>query len=119
MVHLSFFIGKLPRAIARSDVHHCRRHYFCIAGFACLVQEEVDERALQLCTFAFVYGESGTGNLNAQVKVYQVIFLGQFPVGQGIFGQFGFHAAHLLYHIVVGTDAFGHTVIGNVGDGVK
>ncbi len=119
MVHLSFFIGKLPRTIAGSSVHHCRRHNFRIARFACFVQEEVDEGALQLCAFTFIYRESRACNLNAQVEINQVIFLGQFPVGQGIFGKFGFHASHFLHHIVVGAYAFGHAIVGNVGNGVK
>ena len=65
-------VGILPGKTSRTIWMRC--------ASGTLVQEEVDERALQLCTFAFVYGESGTGNLNAQVKVYPVIFLGQFPV---------------------------------------
>ena len=119
MIHLPFLVRQLSRAVAGSGVHHCGRHYFRIAGFACFVQEEVDECALQLCAFAFVYGEAGTGNLDTQVKVYQVIFLGQFPVGQGVFGQLGFHTTYFLYYIVVGTYAFRHAVVGNVGDGIK
>ena len=99
MVHLTFFIGQLACSVTGSSIDHCRRHYFRIARLACLVQEEVDECALQLCAFAFVYGEAGTGNLDTQVKVYQVVFLGQFPVWKRIFGKFGFHTAHFFHHI--------------------
>ena len=119
MVHLTLLVGQLARAVAGSGVHHGRRHNLRVARFACFVQEEVDEGALQLCAFALIDGEAGTGNLHAQVEVYQVILLGKFPVGQGIFGQFGFHAAHLLHYVVVGTHAFGHAVVGHVGDGVE
>lgn len=38
--------------------------------------------------------EARTRDFNTQVKVYQIVFLGQFPVWKRIFGKFGFHAAH-------------------------
>ena len=119
MVHLSFLVGQLAGAVARSGVHHCGGHHFRVARSACLVEEEVDEGALQAGTLAFVYGEACAGNLHTQVEVDDVILLGQFPVGQGVFGQFGLHAAHLYHEVVFGRSAFGHFVVGNVGDGVE
>lgn len=94
MIHLTLFVGQLACSVTGSAIDHCRRHYFRIARFACLVQEEVDERTLELCAFSFIYRKARTRDFNTQVKVYQVVFLGQFPVWKRIFGKLGFHTAH-------------------------
>ena len=119
MIHLPFFVGQLACTIAGGSVNHRGRHYLGIAGFARFVQEEVDKCTLKLCAFAFVYGKTCTCNLNTQVEVYQVVFLGQFPVGKCVFGKFGFHAAHFLHHVVIGAYAFGYTVVRDIGDCIK
>ena len=119
MIHLTFFVGQLACTVTGSGINHRRRHYLGIAGFACFVQEEVDKRALKLCAFAFVHGKTCACNLNAQVKVYQVVLLGQFPMGERVFGKFGLHAAHFLYHVVVGAYAFGYAVVRNIGDCIQ
>ncbi len=119
MIHLTFFVGQLACAIARGGIDHRRRHNFYVSGFAGFVEEEVDERALQLCAFAFVDGESGTCDLHSEVEVDQVVFLSQLPVRQCVGRKFGFHASHFLYYVVVGAYAFGHFVIRNVRDGIE
>ena len=65
MVHLSFLIGQLACSVTGSCIYHCRRHDFQIASLAGFVQEEVDQCALQLCTFSFVNRESGSCDLYA------------------------------------------------------
>ena len=119
VVHLALLVGQLACAVARSSVHHRGRHHFRVAGGACLVQEEVNQCALQSCALAFVDGEARAGDFHAQVEVDDVILLGQFPVGQGVLGQGCLHAAHLDYEVVFGAVAFGHFVVGYVGDGVE
>ena len=57
--------------------------------------------------------------LTPRSEVDDVVLLGQFPVGQGVFGQFGFHAAHLYHEVVFGGSAFGHFVVRHIGDGVE
>ncbi len=119
MVHLSLLVGQLAGAVARGGVDHRGRHHFHVARGTGLVEEEVDEGALQAGTLALVDGEARAGNLHAQVEVDDVILLGQFPVGQGVFGQGRLHATHLDHEVVLGAVAFGHFVVGHVGDGVE
>ena len=119
MIHLTLFVGQLACSVTGSGIDHCRRHYFRIARFACLVQEEVDERTLELCAFSFIYRKARTRDFNTQVKVYQIVFLGQFPVWKRIFGKFGFHAAHFFNHIVVGAYTFGYAVVRNIGNCIE
>ena len=69
MIHLSFFVGKLSCAITGSGIDYCRRHDFCVSGFACFVQEEVDQGTLQLGTFSFVYREACTCNLYTKIEI--------------------------------------------------
>ena len=74
---------------------------------------------MQAGTFAFIDGEACAGDFHAQVEVDDVILLRQFPVGQGVLGKLGFHTAHLHHEVVLGRSAFGHFVVGHVGDGVE
>ena len=74
---------------------------------------------MQAGTLAFIDGETCAGDFHAQVEVDDVILLRQFPVGQGVLGQLGFHTAHLHHEVVLGRSAFGHFVVGHVGDGVE
>ena len=119
MIHLPFLVGELTGAIARSGVHHRRRHDFRIAGIACLVEEEVNQRALQAGTPSFVNREACARYLHTQVEVYQVVFLSQLPVRQGILRQLSLHAAHLFHHIVCGSCALRHFFIRDIGDGIE
>ena len=74
MIHLTFLIRQLTCPVAGSSIDNDWRHYLRIAGFARLVEEEVDECALQARSLSDVDGETGTGDLNAEIEVYQVIF---------------------------------------------
>ena len=89
VVHLPLLVGELSRTEARSLVDHDRRLDFEIAGFGVAVEEVVDQRPLQACALALVDGESGTREFYAQIEVDDVVFAGQLPVGQRVFGQFG------------------------------
>lgn len=91
-VHLSLLVGKLPGAKAGGFVDHERGHDFNISGGGGLVEEEVDEGALQSGSLAFVDGESGSGYFVAEFKVDDVVFSAEVPVGQGTLGQDGFGA---------------------------
>ena len=92
MIHLTFLVRQLTCAVTRGGIHHRWRHNLRITALAGLVEEEVDEGALQTGTLAYIHGESGTGDFYAQVKVDKVVFLGELPVGQGILDtQLGIH----------------------------
>ena len=84
VVHLTFLVGQLTCTITRSLVHYRWRHDLCIASLTSLIEEEVNQRALQTGSLADIDGEAGTRNLHTEVKVDEIIFLGEFPVGQGI-----------------------------------
>ena len=132
VVHLSFLVGQLACAVSAVGVNDCGRHNLFIASLACLVQEEVDERSLQLCALAAVNGEAGSADLHAQVKVNQVIFLSQFPVGELVFRFLGNNGpvAHrvsflalakvaLYNQILFRAFSFGNKVVGYVGNGTQ
>ena len=83
-----------------------------------------------MCALAAVNGEAGSADLHAQVKVNQVIFLGQFPVGELVFRFLGNNGpvAHrvaflvlakiaLYNQILFGAFSFGNKVVGYVGNG--
>lgn len=69
----------------------------------------------KLGTLAEIYGEAGTGNLHAEVKIDEIIFLRKIPMRKGIFGQVGHRTAGLFDHIIGSRTAFGHHVAGDVG----
>ena len=82
VVHLSFFVWQLACAVAAGSIHDCRRHDLGVAGLVGFGEEEVDEGALQLGSLADIDGEAGAGDLHAQVEVDEIVFLGEFPVGE-------------------------------------
>ena len=114
MVHLAFLVGKLACAESGSGVDHHGRLDLLVAGRGVEVEEEVDQRALQLGSLALVDRETGAGDLDAQVEVDDVVFLGEFPVREGAFGQFHLGAAHLHHLVVLGALAGLHEVAGHV-----
>ena len=92
VVHLALLVGQLSCAVTRCGVNYGRRHDLSVTGLVSLGQEEIDECALQLCTFSYIYGESCACYLYTQVKVNQVVLLGQFPMrnlGVGVLGVTG------------------------------
>ena len=119
MVHLAFFVGKLTCAVARCLVHYIRWLYLKIAGIRCAVKEELDECALKFGSFADIHRKSGAGNLHTKVEVYQIVFLGQVPVGQGVLAELGHRAACLLDNIVGCGLAFGNHGAWHVGNRQK
>ena len=84
MIHLTFLVGQLTCTITRSLVHYRWRHDLCIASLTSLIEEEVNQRALQTGSLADINRESSTCDLHTEVKVDEIVFLGEFPVGQGI-----------------------------------
>ena len=114
-IHLGLLVGELPCAVTRSLVDHVGRLHLEITGLRGLVEEELDQRALELGSLAEIYREAGTGDLDAELEVDQVVLFGQFPMGKGVGRQVGHRAAGLLDHIVGGSLAFGHHVAGHVG----
>ena len=119
MIHLSFLVRQLARTITGSSIHNCRRHNFRITGFTGFIQEEVNQRTLQLCTLSFVNRKTGTCDLHTQVKIDQVIFLCQFPMRQCVFRQFSFHTAHLFHLIVVSSHTFRNFIVRNIRDCIE
>ena len=116
VVHLALLVWQLARAVAGSLIDHRRRLYLLVAGLDSLVEEEVDQRPLQASALAGVDGEARAGDLDTEVEIDEVVFLGELPVRQRSLGD-GAHAATLLlHHIVGGVQALGHLGIGNIGD---
>ncbi len=115
VVHLALLVGELSRTVARSLVYYKRWLHLEISGLACLVEEELYEGTLQTRSLAEIYGETGAGNLHAEVEVDDVVLLGQIPVGHSVGGEFGDYSTGGLHHIVVGGHTFGHHVAGHVG----
>ena len=116
MVHLALLVGELSGAITRSGIDHIGGLHFEITGFAGAVEEEADEGSLQAGTFTFINGESGSGDFHAQFKVDEVVFAGQFPVGQSIGRQIGHDSARTLHDVVFGRASLGHHITGRIGD---
>ena len=115
MVHLAFLVGKLAGAEARILVDHHRRLHFLVAGCSVIVEEEVDERALEFRSLVLIDGETGSGDLHAEVEVYDVVFLCEFPVRKRVLREDDLGAAHLDHLVVLGALTGLHEVAGHVG----
>ena len=115
VVHLLLLVGQLAGAEARRLVDHHRRLDLQIAGLGVAVEEVVDERALQTGALSLVDGESGAGELHAQVEVDDVVLAGQLPVGQCILGQLGVALDELDHQVVGRRASLGDDVGGEVG----
>ena len=125
MIHLPLLVGQLTRAVARSLVHHRRRHDFGVAGGICLIEEELDESTLHAGTLADVNRETGAGDFHTKVEINQVILLGKFPVRHlslvvnSIVLPFS-HRSHLIakvalhHQVVAGSSALRHQVVWHV-----
>ena len=92
VVHLSLFIRQLACSVTRSGVDHGRRHDLGVTGFVGFRKEEIDEGTLEACTLTDIHRETGTGDLDAEVKIDKVVFLGKFPMR-----EFGFVVVHVAY----------------------
>ncbi len=119
MIHLGLLVGELACAVGRCLVDHIWRLDFGVAGLVGLVEEELDEGALQACAFADVDGESGSGDFHPEVEVDEVVFPCQVPVGKRVLGEVGHRAADFLDHVILGRFPFGHHVAGKVGDSAE
>ena len=98
-------------------VDHKRRLYLQIAALAGLVEEESLKGALETSHLANVYGESGSGNLHAKVKVHKIVLLAEIPVAKGVIAQIGFLSPLLHHHVVGGILTLGDIIVGHVGNG--
>ena len=116
VVHLSLLVGELSCAVARCCVDHIGRFYLKVTCLVGLVEEELDEGALQACSFTDIYRESGAGDFHTQVEVDEVVFFSEIPVGEGVFTEFRHRAAGFLHHIVSCRCAAWHHGAGEVGD---
>ena len=103
VVHLALLIGELARAETGSGVDHHRGLDLLVAGRGVAVEEEVDQRPLELGALALVDRETGTRDLDAQVEVDDVVLLGELPVRQGPFGELHLGTARLDDLVVLGT----------------
>ena len=115
MVHLSLFVRQLPCTVCGILVHHIGRLDFHEAGSGGLVKEKVDEGTLQACAFALIYGEAGAGDLGAELKIDDVVFLHEFPVRECAFWQVGGIALRINNLVVFSTFARGDGGVGQVG----
>ena len=117
VVHLALLVGKLSGPKAGGLVNKMRRLHLAVPCGGILVQEKLNQRALQAGAFVQVNGESSTGDLYPQFKVNQAVLGGQIPVRDGAWVQGG-NASGCAYHLVVfGTFAHRHAGMRRVGDG--
>ena len=114
VVHLTLLVGELASAQTRSLVHHVRWLNFGVASLVGLVEKELDKRALQACTLANIHREAGTGNLHAEVKVDDVVFLSEFPVWKSVGTEIWHIAAHFFHHVVFRSLSFRNTFVRHV-----
>ena len=82
MIHLSFLIRKLTCSISTGFVNYNWGLNFTIAGCMCLVEEKINQCTLDLCAFPFVNRKSRAADFNAEIEIYDVIFLNQLPMWQ-------------------------------------
>ena len=115
VVHLSLFVRQLAGAVGGILVHHIGRLDFHETGGCGLVEEEVDEGALQTGAFAFIDGEAGAGDLGAELEVDDVVFLHEFPVRECALRQVGGVALRIDDFVVFGAFAGFHGGVGQVG----
>src|SRR5690606_14210926 len=80
-----------------------------------LIKKEVYQRSLELRTLSLVDREAGAGDLDTQVKVNDVIFLYQLPVGNSAGMQLGNSAPAANHNIVFRTPARGNKCVWQVG----
>ena len=114
-IHLALLVGQLAGAETRSLVDHQRRLNLQEAGVGGLVEEEVDEGALEAGTLALVEGKAGASHLVSQLKVDDIVLGAEVPVGKRVGGQVRL-MAELGHHHVVGLAlAAGHGDMGGVG----
>ncbi len=85
MIHLSFFIRQLTSPKTRIFINHKWWHHFQVAGFFSFIEKEADKSPLQFCTFSLVNRKSCSCKFNAQIKINNIIFLNQIPVGESCF----------------------------------
>ena len=119
MIHLTFLVGQLTGAVSRCFVDNSRGHDLKIAGFAGFVEEEVDECALQTCAQSFINGETCAGNLDAEIKINEIILFGQLPVRQRIDGKRRFLSAGFHNDVVFCAKTLGNEFVGHVGNRVE
>ena len=100
VIHLPLLVGQLSCTIAGCLIHHIRRLYFKIPALARLVKEKRFKRPLQTCHLAYIYRETGTGDFNTEVEIYQIELLTQIPVAKSVSREFWYHAT-LFHHYIV------------------
>src|SRR5664280_2558560 len=88
MIHLPLLIWQLPRTKARILIYHYRWHNLQVTSFFSFIEKEIDQSSFQPGSFAFINRESGACQLNPKVKVNDVIFFNQVPVGKSRFRQY-------------------------------
>ena len=115
MIHLPFLVRKLTCAQARSFIDNIRRLDFYIARLACFIKEESFECTLETCHFADIYWETCPRNLHPEVEVYEIIFLQQVPMAEGIIAQLR-HVSDIFFdnNIAACIFAFRDSVVWNV-----
>src|SRR6202042_308184 len=114
-IHLAFFIGKLTGAPGGGLVDEYGRLVFGVARSGIVVEEVLDEGALELCALVDVNGEAAAGYFVSQFEVDEVVFFGQVPVRDGVFVHNRFGAALADGDVVFRGLAAGHGGGGEIG----
>ena len=100
IVHLGFLVRELACTETRGSIDHNRRLDFFISGSSVVVQEEADEGSLEFGAFAFVYREACAGEFHTEVEIYDIEFLGEFPVRKSVLREFDFRTTHFHYLVI-------------------
>src|SRR5690606_13261491 len=86
-IHLSLLVRKLTCTITGGFVHHGWRIDFFISCFHVPVKKELNQSALQTCSFAQIYRTTCTSDLNSQFKTKQMVFSCKLPLRSGALAQ--------------------------------
>ena len=116
VVHLTFFVGQLSCAISRSCIYHIRRLNFEITCVAGIVEEKIDQSALQACAFSFVNRKASARDFYTKLKINQIVFFCQIPVRHSAIVKFWNFASFTLNHIVFGVFSGRNRIVWQVGN---
>ncbi len=95
IVHLGLLVRKLACTETGSRINHYRRLHLHIAVLGVLLQEEIDEGSLKLRALALVDRETSPSELDSERKIYDIVFLSEFPVRKSVLRELDLRAAHL------------------------
>ena len=119
LIHLSLLIRKLTGTVTRSLVHNVRRLYLKVATLASFIKEERLKSTLQASHLAYIDRETGTCNLNAQIKVDKIELFAKIPVAHSVLREIRHFTTFLNDNIVACVLAFRNIIVRDVRNSAK